>query len=88
MGIESRMPRIGRIYQRALCYHVMNRGVNRNQIYEDDQDRACFSRLVGEYKVEGARALGSRAFASTLKMERGRYRVRCGKPGKRARMNL
>ena len=38
--------------------------------------------------VEGERALGSRAFASTLKMERGRYRVRCGKPGKRARMNL
>ena len=30
--------------------------------------------------VEGERALGSRAFASTLKMERGRCRVRRGKP--------
>lgn len=44
------MPRVGRIYQRALCYHVMNRGVNRSRIFEDDQDRGYFSRLVGEYK--------------------------------------
>jgi len=84
--MESRLPRIGRIYQRALCYHVMNRGVNRNRIYEDDQDRVYFSRLVGEYKVEGERALGSRAFAAALKIERGRYRVRRGKPAKRARI--
>ena len=56
------MPRIGRIYQRALCYHVMNRGVNRSQIYEDDQDRACFSRLVAEYK-EG---YGARVYHGVL----------------------
>ena len=34
--------------------------------------------------VEGERALGSREFASTLKMERGRYRVRRGRPATRA----
>ena len=28
----------------------MNRGVNRSRIFEDDQDREYFSRLVGEYK--------------------------------------
>jgi len=44
------MPRTGRIYQRALCYHVMNRGVNRSPIFGDDGDREYFSRLVGEYK--------------------------------------
>ena len=44
------MPRVGRIYQRVLCYHVMNRGVNRNPVFGDDQDRQYFSQLVGEYK--------------------------------------
>ena len=34
--------------------------------------------------VEGERALGSRQFASTLKMERGRYRMRRGRPATRA----
>jgi REP element-mobilizing transposase RayT len=28
----------------------MNRGVNRNRVFADDQDREYFSRLVGEYK--------------------------------------
>ena len=44
------MPRIGRIYQRALCYHVMNRGVNRSSVFSDDADREYFSKLVSEYK--------------------------------------
>ena len=44
------MPRIGRIYQRALCYHVMNRGVNRSPIFSGDDDRAYFSETVAEYK--------------------------------------
>ena len=38
------------MYQRAVCYHVMNRGINRNAIFMDDADREYFSRLVGEYK--------------------------------------
>lgn len=44
------MPRLARIYQRALCYHLMNRGVNRNPIFADDKDREYFSRVVSEYK--------------------------------------
>jgi hypothetical protein len=44
------MPRGGRIYQRALCYHVTNQGVDRSRVFGDGQDRVCFSRLVGEYK--------------------------------------
>jgi REP element-mobilizing transposase RayT len=45
------MPRVGRIYQRALCYHLMNRGVNRQAIFNDDADREYFGQLVGEYKA-------------------------------------
>jgi len=52
------MPRVGRIYQRAMCYHVMNRGVNRNPVYADDEDRAYFGRLVAEYKA----ACGARVY--------------------------
>jgi putative transposase len=44
------MPRVGRIYQRALCYHVMNRGVNRQQIFVDDIDRKYFVDLINDYK--------------------------------------
>ena len=50
------MPRVARIYQRALCYHVMNRGVNRQRIFSDDEDRVYFTRTVSEYKeICGAR---------------------------------
>jgi len=44
------MPRIGRIYQRALCYHIMNRGVNRGKNFMDEEDREFFSKTVAEYK--------------------------------------
>ena len=33
-------------------------------------------------ELEGSRAIGSTAFASTLKMECGRYRVKRGRPAK------
>ena len=45
------MPRVGRIYQRALCYHVMNRGVNRQGIFADDRDHEYFLQLVERYKA-------------------------------------
>jgi putative transposase len=44
------MPRVARIFQRALCYHVLNRGVNGQSIFFDDADRAFFTRTVTEYK--------------------------------------
>ena len=44
------MPRVARIYQRAVCYHVLNRGVNGHPLFADDEDREYFSRLVREYK--------------------------------------
>jgi putative transposase len=52
------MPRVGRIYQRALCYHVLNRGVNRQPIFLDDADREYFMRLaqeIGSYLVRCGR---------------------------------
>ena len=44
------MPRTPRIFQRALCYHVMNRGINGARILHDDEDRRTFSTLVQQYK--------------------------------------
>ena len=44
------MPRIGRIYQRAMCYHVMNRGINRGTVFADEIDFEVFKELVMLYK--------------------------------------
>lgn len=44
------MPRRPRVFQRATCYHIVNRGINRSRVSEDDQDYEYFSRLVREYK--------------------------------------
>jgi len=125
------MPRVGRIYQRELCYHVMNRGVSRHSIFSDEDDRDYFSKTVAEYKeLCGARVyhwvwmgnhyhmlvqvvhenlrgfaggiqqayaqyhharyngsgmfwqgrFKSKEFAATPKMERGRHRVKRGRP--------
>ena len=45
------MPRSARLFQRALCYHVMNRGVNRQSIFLDDENRRFFTQTVAEYKA-------------------------------------
>lgn len=47
------MPRQARCRQRALHYHVFNRGVNRNIIFRDDTDRRYFTELVRRYKEIG-----------------------------------
>lgn len=44
------MPRIAREYQKSICYHVMNRGVNRLNIFEDDTDRWFFLKKAAEFK--------------------------------------
>lgn len=44
------MPRKARCQQKALCYHVMNRGVNRQVIFRDDLDRHYFIKCVKHYK--------------------------------------
>jgi len=43
------MPRKARNFQHALCYHVMNRGLNRQDIFVDDDDRRRFTERVVEY---------------------------------------
>jgi hypothetical protein len=70
----------------------MNRRVHRDALYVDDQVTLTDRQAYGEAlmsgvadealirKVEGERAMGSREFAATLKMERGRYRIRRGRP--------
>ena len=45
------MPRTARIFQRALCYHIMNRAIDRRTVFADDEDRAHFSGLVSDYKL-------------------------------------
>jgi hypothetical protein len=48
------MPRVAGVYQPELCYQVLNRGVNRQPIFQpifhDDADRDYFTTLVAEYK--------------------------------------
>ena len=44
------MPRTGRIFQRAVCYHLTNRGINGTSIFGTDEDRLYFADLVREYK--------------------------------------
>jgi len=50
------MPRKARILQQAVCYHLMNRGLNRAGILIDPEDKQRFSQVVAEYKeICGAR---------------------------------
>lgn len=44
------MPRTARSVQKAVCYHVMNRGVNRLNIFEDDADRHYFIKRAARFK--------------------------------------
>ncbi len=44
------MPRKARIFQRALCYHIMNRGVNGTRVFQDERDLEQFTQTVREYK--------------------------------------
>ena len=44
------MPRTARSISVSNIYHVMLRGVNRQDIFEDDEDRLHFLTLLGQYK--------------------------------------
>jgi putative transposase len=39
------------VFQRALCYHVMNRGINRREVFSGEADREKFLELVRDYKA-------------------------------------
>jgi hypothetical protein len=46
------MPRVPRSRQHAAsaCYHVINRGHNRERILDDDEDRTFFLHLLTRYR--------------------------------------
>ena len=46
------MPRLPRQYQwtEAACYHLINRGHNREILFADDADRSCFLTLLAQYR--------------------------------------
>lgn len=44
------MPRIARKISSSNIYHVMIRGINRQNIFEDDDDRICFLKILGYCK--------------------------------------
>lgn len=46
------MPRQARIYQKGLCYHLMNRGINSSNVFSDNVDFNYFFNVVQEYKEE------------------------------------
>jgi putative transposase len=45
------MPRVPRIRQQALCYHLYNRGVNRQPLFHEEGDWRRFVELLGRYKA-------------------------------------
>jgi hypothetical protein len=47
------MPRIPRRLQWAseACFHLMDRGHNREAIFADDEDREAFLGLLGRYQI-------------------------------------
>jgi REP-associated tyrosine transposase len=54
------MPRRLRTSTGGLVYHVMNRGVGRMDVFEDDGDYAAFERVLAEAleREPGVRLLG------------------------------
>ena len=40
------MPRIARVKSNSNIYHVMIRGINRQNIFEEDDDRICFMKIL------------------------------------------
>ncbi len=40
------MPRIARVKSKSNIYHVMIRGINRQNIFEEDDDRLCFMKIL------------------------------------------
>jgi putative transposase len=45
----TRIPR-WRQWAESACYHLMNRGHNRDTIFRDDEDRGEFLRLLARYQ--------------------------------------
>ena len=46
----SIMPRIARKKSCSNIYHVMIRGINRQNIFEEDDDRLCFKKILNHCK--------------------------------------
>ena len=44
------MPRIARRKSISNIYHVMIRGINRQNIFEEDEDRLCFMKILDHCK--------------------------------------
>ena len=46
------MPRTARKLSKTGLYHIIIRGVNKETIFIDDEDRKMFLRLLKKYKIE------------------------------------
>ena len=57
-----KVARTARILSRSNIYHVMLRGINRQNIFEEDRDRAYFMNLLKDYK----KITGFRLYAFVL----------------------
>ncbi len=57
-----KMPRAARKLSSSNIYHVMLRGINRQNIFEDDEDRLCFMQTLARYK----KCSGFRLYAFVL----------------------
>ncbi len=46
----KKMPRQARVKSKSGIYHIMLRGINRQQIFEDEEDNLKFLKILAEYK--------------------------------------
>ena len=61
------MPRIARTKSISNIYHVMIRGINRQNIFEEDEDRLCFMKILDHCKeISDSEEEASVLFESSL----------------------
>lgn len=77
------MPHRGRIHQRAVCYHLYNWGINRDELFHDERD--CDDEDDRWMKTQTGLAIGPPAFAQRFTESGGHLRPRCGPGQRRAR---
>lgn len=44
------MPRLARMHQQAVCYHLFNRGINRETLFHDEADFLRFCQVIVAYR--------------------------------------
>src|SRR5439155_1006076 len=73
------MPRIARVFAVGLPHHVTQRGNNRQRIFDSDEDRLVYLKLLREY-AERRRVVLRTTVGEEAQAERIREATRTGRP--------